>query len=177
MIGSNDQGQLGTGSTNSNIPQELDWDDIDGDIKEVKVTETETQIITNQNTIWAYGDNLYAQLGRGSRDTKAENYEAKKIEVEGWTEVFAITEHVYAFKSDGSLWAWGKNKNFDLGLGFKSEYVAMPTKVEGVNKSDMKDFSPINGGFVYIKNNGELWGAGANFYTGAWFSIELFLEK
>ena len=171
MIGSNDQGQLGTGSTNSNIPQELDWDDIDGDIKEVKVTETETQIITNQNTIWAYGDNLYAQLGRGTRDTKAENYEAKKIEVEGWTEVFAITEHVYAFKSDGSLWAWGKNKNFDLGLGFKSEYVATPTKVEGVNKSDMKDFSPINGGFVYIKNNGELWGAGANFYTGAWFPL------
>ena len=171
MIGSNDQGQLGTGSTNSNIPQELDWDDIDGDIKEVKVTETETQIITNQNTIWAYGDNLYAQLGRGSRDTKAENYEAKKIEVEGWNEVFAITEHVYAFKSDGSLWAWGKNKNFDLGLGFKSEYVATPTKVEGVNKSDMKDFSPINGGFVYIKNNGELWGAGANFYTGAWFPL------
>ena len=154
MIGSNDQGQLGTGSTNSNIPQELDWDDIDGDIKEVKVTETETQIITNQNTIWAYGDNLYAQLGRGTRDTKAENYEAEKIDMEGWTEVYAITEHVYAFKSDGSLWAWGKNKNFDLGVGFKSEYVATPTKVEGVNKSDMKDFSPINGGFVFIKNNG-----------------------
>jgi gliding motility-associated-like protein len=171
MIGSNDQGQLGTGSTNSNIPQELDWDDIDGDIKEVKVTETETQIITNQNTIWAYGDNLYAQLGRGTRDTKAENYEAEKIDMEGWTEVYAITEHVYAFKSDGSLWAWGKNKNFDLGVGFKSEYVATPTKVEGVNKSDMKDFSPINGGFVFIKNNGELWGAGANFYTGAWFPL------
>ena len=32
----------------------------------------------NQNEIWAYGDNLYAQLGRGTRDTKAENFEAKK---------------------------------------------------------------------------------------------------
>jgi len=171
MIGSNDQGQLGTGATNDNTPQELDWDDIEGEIIEVKVTETETQVITDQNAIWAYGDNLYAQLGRGTRDTKAENYEAKKIEVEGWSEVFAITEHVYAFKSDGTLWAWGKNKNFDLGLGYKSEYVATPTQIEGVNKSDMKDFSPINGGFVYIKNNGELWGAGANFYTGSWFPL------
>jgi hypothetical protein len=35
----------------------------------------------------------------------------------------------------------------------------------------MKDFSPVNGGFVYIKNNGELWGAGANFYTGSWFPL------
>ena len=28
MIGSNDQGQLGTGATNDNTPKELDWDDI-----------------------------------------------------------------------------------------------------------------------------------------------------
>jgi gliding motility-associated-like protein len=171
MIGSNDQGQLGTGATNDNTPKELDWDDITGNIKEVKVTETETQIITDQNEIWAYGDNLYAQLGRGTRDTKAENFEAKKIDVSGWSEVYAITEHVYAFKTDGTLWAWGKNKNFDLGLGFKSEFVATPTQVTGVNKSEMKDFSPVNGGFVYIKNNGELWGAGANFYTGSWFPL------
>lgn len=110
MIGSNDQGQLGTGATNDNTPKELDWEEIDGTIKEVKVTETETQILTTSNEIWAYGDNLYAQLGRGTRDTKAENYEAKKIDEEGWIEVFAISEHVYAFKSDGSLWAWGKTK-------------------------------------------------------------------
>ncbi|MDB4062446.1 gliding motility-associated C-terminal domain-containing protein [Flavobacteriaceae bacterium] len=174
MIGSNDQGQLGTGATNDNTPQELDWDDISGDIKEVRVTETETQIITDQGSIWAYGDNLFAQLGRGTRDTKAENFEAKKIETEGWTEIYAITEHVFAFKADGTLWAWGKNKNFDLGLGFKSEYVATPTQVAGVNRSQMKEvggFSPINGGFVYIKTNGELWGAGANFYTGSWFPL------
>ena len=80
MIGSNDQGQLGTGATNDNTPKELDWNDITGDIKEVRVTETETQIITDQGSIWAYGDNLFAQLGRGTRDTKAENFEAKKIE-------------------------------------------------------------------------------------------------
>ncbi|MDC0001052.1 gliding motility-associated C-terminal domain-containing protein [Flavobacteriaceae bacterium] len=174
MIGSNDQGQLGTGATNDNTPKELDWNDITGDIKEVRVTETETQIITDQGTIWAYGDNLFAQLGRGTRDTKAENFEAKKIDVSGWSEVYAITEHVYAFKADGTLWAWGKNKNFDLGLGFKSEYVSTPTQVAGVNRSQMKQvggFSPVNGGFVYIKTNGELWGAGANFYTGSWFPL------
>ena len=84
---------------------------------------------------------------------------------------YAISEHVYAFKTDGTLWAWGKNKNFDLGLGFKSEFVSTPTQVTGINKSEMKDFSPVNGGFVYIKNNGELWGAGANFYTGSWFPL------
>jgi len=173
MIGSNDQGQLGTGATNDNTPKQLDWDAITSNVTEVKVTETETQILTNSQQIWAYGDNLYAQLGRGNRSLQASNYEAQKINEEGWTQLYAISEHVYAFKSDGSLWAWGKNKNFDLGLGTKSDYVSVPTKIEGVNLSDIKDFSPVRGGFVYIKNNGELWGAGANFYTGSWFPLSV----
>ena len=173
MIGSNDQGQLGTGATNDNTPKQLDWDAITSNVNEVKVTETETQILTNSQQIWAYGDNLYAQLGRGNRSLQASNYEAQKINEEGWTQLYAISEHVYAFKSDGTLWAWGKNKNFDLGLGTKSDYVSAPTKVEGVNLSDIKDFSPVRGGFVYIKNNGELWGAGSNFYTGSWFPLSV----
>ena len=143
MIGSNDQGQLGTGATNDNTPKQLDWDAITSNVTEVKVTETETQILTNSQQIWAYGDNLYAQLGRGNRSLQASNYEAQKINEEGWTQLYAISEHVYAFKSDGSLWAWGKNKNFDLGLGTKSDYVSAPTKIEGVNLSDIKDFSPV----------------------------------
>jgi len=173
MIGSNDQGQLGTGSTNDNTPKQLDWDLITSAVTEVKVTETETQILTNTSQIWAYGDNLFAQLGRGNRSLQASNYEAQKINEEGWSQLYAISEHVYAFKSDGTLWAWGKNKNFDLGLGFKSEFVKTPTLVEGVNLSDIKDFSPVRGGFVYIKNNGELWGAGSNFYTGSWFPLSV----
>ena len=173
MIGSNDQGQLGTGSTNDNTPKQLNWDDITSNVTEVRVTETETQILTNSQQIWAYGDNLYAQLGRGTRSLEASNYEAKKISDEGWTSLYAISEHVYAFKSDGSLWAWGKNKNFDLGIGKKSEYEKTPIKIEGVSWNDIKDFSPVRGGFAFIKNNGELWGAGANFYTGSWFPLSV----
>lgn len=52
----------------------------------------------------------------------------------------------------------GKNKNFDLGLGYKSEFVSTPTKVEGVDRNDIIDFSPLRGGFVYINTDGELWG-------------------
>ena len=173
MIGSNDQGQLGTGSTNYNEPVALDWDDITSNVTKVRVTETETQILTSSNQIWAYGDNLYAQLGRGNRSLKASNYEVAKIEEEGWASLYAISEHVYAFKADGTLWAWGKNKNFDLGLGYKSDFVKDPTLVQGVNNSEIREFSPVRGGFVYIKNNGELWGAGANFYTGSWFPLSV----
>ena len=39
------------------------------------------------------------------------------------------------------------------------------------DENSITQFSPVDGGFVYIKNNGELWGAGANFYTGKWFPL------
>ena len=73
MIGSNDQGQLGTGAPEFNVPQELDWEPeiSSSQIDQVKVTKTETQILTKSKKVWAYGENNYAQLGRGGAFTKA----------------------------------------------------------------------------------------------------------
>ena len=34
-----------------------------------------------------------------------------------------------------------------------------------------KEFSPVNGGFVFINNEGELFAAGINFYSGKWFPL------
>ena len=70
-------------------------------VSDVKVTETETQILSGAGEIWAYGDNQSGQLGRGYTSTKADDYEHKKISTDGWSEVYAQNEHVYAFKSDG----------------------------------------------------------------------------
>ena len=176
MFGSNDQGQLGLSSTNPNTPQELDWEGISS-VSDVKVTETETQILSGAGEIWAYGDNQSGQLGRGYTSTKADDYEHKKIGTDGWSEVYAQNEHVYAFKSDGTLWVWGKNSKYDLGLGYKSDYVLDPTQVEGVNKSQIKDFSPLRDGYVFITNNshpaggGYLFGAGNNFYNTSWVPL------
>ena len=78
MIGSNDQGQLGTGASPFNYPRELDWSEIEADIKKVKVTFTETQILDSQGHLWAYGDNDFGQLGRGIANTAAENFVAEK---------------------------------------------------------------------------------------------------
>ena len=56
MIGSNDQGQLGTGAPEFNVPQELDWEPeiSSSQIDQVKVTKTETQILTKSKKVWAY---------------------------------------------------------------------------------------------------------------------------
>lgn len=190
MIGSNDQGQLGTGAPDFNIPRELDWEPEipSNDIKEVKVTRTETQIITNNNKIWAYGENDFAQLGRGGAFTVADNFKVKEIEDKSnWDEIYAISETVFAFKQDGTLWAWGRNDEFQLGIGKRNEdggFEKDPVQVfyhysdssnstnkKPVLKSEIIDFSPVEGGFVFINTDGELFAAGTNFYTGKWFPL------
>jgi gliding motility-associated-like protein len=187
MIGSNDQGQLGTGAPEFNVPQELDWEPEipSSQIDQVKVTKTETQILTRNKKVWAYGENNYAQLGRGGAFTKAENFSVQQIkeETSNWKSIHAISESVYAFKADGTLWAWGRNDEYQLGIGSTSTYSADPVQIfyhstdpnqeKGgpVLESDVKEFSPVNGGFVFINNEGELFAAGVNFYTGKWFPL------
>lgn len=196
MIGSNDQGQLGTGASPFNYPRELDWSEIEADIEKVKVTFTETHILDSQGYLWAYGDNDFGQLGRGIANTAAENFVAEKVVDQilptvqisnNWTDIYAYSGQTYAFKSEGNeeyLYAWGNNENYALGVNKnKSDYNNQipfernPVKIEGIIKSEILvtenelQFTPINGGFIFIKeiNNsgkGELWGVGENFYTG-----------
>ena len=191
LFGSNDQGQLGLGAPVYNKPGDIttSWGDIleTSDLKQVRVTKTETQILDKNGFMYSFGDNDYGQLGRNGRLLKAENYILDSIKVNensgNWKEIYAISKHVYAFNESGDLYVWGKNNKYSLGLGIDynaQSFVSTPTMVDGVSLSTIKggsdgniptQFSPVNGGFVYIKTNGELWGAGANFYTGKWFPL------
>ena len=191
LFGSNDQGQLGLGAPTYNKPGDIttSWGDVldASDLKQVRVTKTETQILDVNGYMYSFGDNDYGQLGRNGRLLKAENYFIENItpnENSGnWKEIYAISKHVYAFNNNNELYVWGKNENYALGLGIDyndKDFISTPTKVEGVSLLDIKggssesedtQFSPVDGGFVFIKTNGELWGAGANFYTGKWFPL------
>ena len=171
MFGSNDSGQLGTEATNPNTPQELSWDGIE-DIKKVIVTETETFILTENGDLWSYGDNVYGQLGRGYRSVRADDYTHKKSINGDWQDIYASSGKFYGFKNtDGSLWVWGKNSKYDLGIGRKSNFELDPVKVQGVNFNQIKDFTITREGFAYITNDGELFGAGQNFFSGSWVPL------
>jgi len=171
MFGSNDSGQLGTAATNPNTPQELAWDGIDN-IKKIIVTETETQILTENGDLWGFGDNTYAQLGRGYRSIRADDYTHKKSIYGDWEDIYAHSGTFYGFKkTDGSLWVWGTNQKYNLGNGKKSKFEIDPVKIEGVNYDNIKDFSVHRGGFAYITKDGELYGAGDNFFTGGWIPL------
>jgi len=88
-----------------------------------------TCAIKNDSTLWCWGNNHFGQLGINNtsnsnivlqEDTNATN----------WQSVSTGKEFTLATKSDGTLWAWGYNRDQQLGLDNNNTDVIVPTEVK-----------------------------------------------
>ncbi len=86
--------------------------------------------LRSDGTVWAFGINTYGQLGNGEKaDWKKRAGSA--VQVTGLSEVIAIATgryHSLALRSDGTVWAWGRNSYGQLGTG-DTELHTVPTQV------------------------------------------------
>lgn len=84
-----------------------------------------------------WGNNSFGQLGNGEsgagparRPIVDLNGQPQYVYVLGpWREVACGLSHVVAIKEDGTMWAWGRNSNFQIGLGFSSDAVITPQQI------------------------------------------------
>ena len=178
--GRNDFGQMGIGrydstSSASGMPSmrpspirvglETNWAAIAGGVLYSVALKTD-------GTLWTWGGNWAGQLGDGaghplcalfsnydlaSRSPKTNSPAPVGIDRD-WMAVASGTEHVLALKTNGSLWAWGRNDCGQLGDG-TLENRGQPTRIG----SDA-DWLAIaaGGGFtgghsVALKKDGSLW--------------------
>ena len=117
-----------------------------------------TLAIKTDGSLWAWGQNDFGQLGDGT-------YTNKRIPTRIGTDtdwavvVTSFGAHTMAIKTDGSLWAWGKNGNGELGDGTRKSK-CIPTRI-GTDT----DWAVITTGSKYslaIKADGSLWAWGYN---------------
>ncbi len=109
--------------------------------------------------MWAWGDNTDGQLGDGTN-----NNSDNAVEIPGLSDVIAISGgtagyHSLALKSDGTVWAWGRNSDGQLGDG-TTVSKNTPTQVSGLS-----DIIAIGGGEYHslaVKNDGTVWAWGRN---------------
>ena len=116
--------------------------------------------LKRDGTVWTWGNNGYGQLGDGTEY----NNRYEPVQVAGLSSVVAIAGgggHSLALKSDGTVWAWGRNEDGQLGDGTTTSRLT-PVQVAGL--SDVIAIAAGNRHSLALKNNGTVWAWGYNGY-------------
>ena len=145
-----------------------------GEWMAVAAASYNTLALKRDGTLWSWGLNDYGQLGRGTADVVAGPTPLQVGHRHDWTVVSAGYGDSFALRADGTLWAWGNNQDFggNLGLGLGGRVTVYGITVPRDRWSPTRvghadDWAGVFAGFqhaVATKEDGSLWGWGANFY-------------
>ncbi|CAH3029533.1 unnamed protein product [Porites evermanni] len=105
-------------------------------IKQVACGQMHTLAVTNKGLVFAWGDNTKGQLGLGSSDTTSHKHPriVKHLQTNGLmvTQVACGARHSLALTTGGYLFAWGDNRNGQLGIGNSSPVHNLPEHVSSL---------------------------------------------
>jgi len=118
--------------------------------------------IKTDGTLWAWGYNWYGSLGDGTGGNSTNKSSPVQTVAGGtnWKQVAVGLHYCHAIKTDGTLWAWGRNTEGGLGDG-TTTHRSSPVQIAG---NTWKQVS--NGRYITtaVKTDGTLWGWGGNGY-------------
>ncbi len=161
--GRNDGGQLGIGtrvkqftpiqeSSNSTSTPSTNWIDI-------SVGAWHTVALKSDGTLWSWGDNLN-QLGYYLYPNSNDQLVPGPIGYgSDWNAIATGYQHTLGLKTNGTLWAWGRNVHGQLGDGTQYDRV-FPVQIGG--DSDWTAIFAGANSSGAIKNNGTAWTWGDN---------------
>ncbi|TDH27774.1 T9SS type A sorting domain-containing protein [Segetibacter sp. 3557_3] len=111
-------------------------------------------------TIWAWGSNENGALGTGSNAAES-NIPVQVGSENNWIAVSAGYASSFAIKSNGTLWAWGRNVLGELGIGTTvSSNVPVQVGVDNRWVSVAANIEHV----LALKSDGSLWAWGLNLY-------------
>jgi alpha-tubulin suppressor-like RCC1 family protein len=120
--------------------------------------------VKKDGTLWAWGRNNNGQLGIGTGGGDVNN-KSSPVQVGGlttWSSVSASQYHTLAIKTDGTLWAWGKNYSGQLGIGTSLAGSDKSSPVQVGSLTTWSKVSASGNSSLAIKTDGTLWSWGYN---------------
>ncbi len=168
--GANNDGQLGDGTTNTRTTLEP----VIGlsNVVAVSAGARHSLALLSNGTVMAWGRTFEGQLGGGGNSC---NPSTGKCVIPGiipgLSNVIAIDagwNHSLALKSDGTVWAWGRNSNGQVGkgtVGSADPCLCQPVVQVGVGVTGFNNIIAIGGGnshSIALKSDGTVWVWGDN---------------
>jgi len=117
-------------------------------------------ILASDGSLWSWGEERLGWPVLGLANTNIQNtVSLRRIGNEtDWVSIAVGDSQNLAIKSDGTLWAWGENLDYQLGDGTK---ITRPTPVPSIPGNDWKQAATGTSSFA-LKNDGTLWAWGNN---------------
>ena len=115
-------------------------------------------VIKPDSTLWAWGSNSYYQLGMGTSTGAHISSPVQVGNLTTWAQIYCASRSSLAIKTDGTLWAWGRNAVGQLGLGDRLDR-SVPVQVSGGS------WAQLSGGMesvAMITTSGRLFTCGHN---------------
>ena len=117
-----------------------------------------TLAINSRGELYAWGSNKNGQLGIGT--TTENEFTPQRVGNDSdWEAISGGEYHSLALKSDGTLFAWGKNNRGQLGIS-SNDNKTTPRQVG--NTGDWKAIAAGGGHSLALKSDGTLYSWGAN---------------
>lgn len=112
--GYNDEGRLGLGDhSDRSAPTQVAAGETFSD---VSAGDGHTCAVRSDGSLWCWGRNTHGQLGLGSQ-ASVQYTLPEKVGSATWTQLTAGQLQTCGIQTDGSLWCWGQNSAYQLGLG------------------------------------------------------------
>jgi alpha-tubulin suppressor-like RCC1 family protein len=172
-FGYNEYGQLGDGTTTSrSTPVQVTGPGGAGFLAGVSAVAGGvffTIALKSDGTVWAWGRNPYGQLGDGTvtdRNTPVQVTGPGGVGfLSGVAAVAGGENHTIALKSNGTVWAWGRNQDGQLGDGTTTDR-STPVQVKGPGGAGfLSGVAAVAGGHwhtIAVKPDGTAWAWGNN---------------
>jgi alpha-tubulin suppressor-like RCC1 family protein len=161
--GSNLYGQLGDGTTTNQVSfirigSDKNW-------AVISAGGGFSLAIKTDGSLWSWGLNSYGELGDGPFGEGRDGLTIRRLSPgrigtdNNWKTVSAGSGNALGIKTDGSLWGWGRNWFWQLGIGSRED---QPRPVRIGSDNDWIAVSAGEQHTLALKTDGSLWAWGRN---------------
>ncbi|RAK18722.1 alpha-tubulin suppressor-like RCC1 family protein, partial [Flavobacterium aquaticum] len=120
-----------------------------------------TFIIKTNGTLWGMGNSEFGLLGNGL--TTQVNPTLQQIgTASNWQKISASTQMTIGLKTDGTIWGWGQNDQYEMGNNTCCANQLIPIQIGTANHWMDIESTSMGASAFALKNDGTIWGWGLN---------------